>query len=112
MFVEEYLNKYAESLIKQTVGRGSIYKRLYEEILKRDEWLVRFFKGNMYCEIPEESVNFQNFISVCYFNISRVQFLGKTEKVAFVQWLKNGRKMSQNDMGTAHAIIRLLEEEL
>lgn len=112
LFVEEYLNKYAESLIKQTVGRGSIYKRLYEEILKRDEWLVRFFKGNMYCEIPEESVNFQNFISVCYFNISRVQFLEKTEKVAFVQWLKNGRKMSQNDMGTAHAIIRLLEEEL
>ena len=88
------------------------HKRLYEEILKRDEWLVRFFKGNMYCEIPEESVNFQNFISVCYFNISRVQFLEKTEKVAFVQWLKNGRKMSQNDMGTAHAIIRLLEEEL
>ena len=87
-------------------------RRLHEEILKRDEWLVRFFKGNMYCEIPEESVNFQNFISVCYFNISRVQFLEKTEKVAFVQWLKNGRKMSQNDMGTAHAIIRLLEEEL
>ena len=112
LFVEEYLNKYAESLIGQTVGRGSIYKRLYEEILKRDDWLVRFFKKNMYCKIQEGSVNFQNFISVCYFNISRVQFLERTEKIAFVQWLKNDRQMSQNDRGTVYAIIRLLEEEL
>ena len=54
LFVEEYLNKYAESLIKQTVGRGSIYKRLYEEILKRDEWLVRFFKESMIMEITKK----------------------------------------------------------
>lgn len=48
----------------------------------------------------------------CYFNISRVQFLERTEKIAFVQWLKNDRQMSQNDRGTVYAIIRLLEEEL
>lgn len=112
LFVEEYLDKYAESLIGQAVGRGSIYKRLYEEILKRDEWLARFFKGNMYYKIPEETINFQNFISVCYFNISRVQFLEKTEKIAFIKWLKNKREMRQNDMGTIYAIICLLEEEL
>ena len=110
--MEEYLDKYAESLIGQAVGRGSIYKRLYEEILKRDEWLARFFKGNMYYKIPEETINFQNFISVCYFNISRVQFLEKTEKIAFIKWLKNKREMRQNDMGTIYAIICLLEEEL
>lgn len=112
LFVDEYLNKYAENLIAQTVGRGSIYKHLYQEILKRDEWLIRFFKGNMYCKIPEESINFQNFISVCYFNISRVQFLEKADKIAFVKWLKNKTNMGQNDIGTAYAIIRLLEEEL
>ena len=106
------MDKYAESLIGQAVGRGSIYKRLYEEILKRDEWLARFFKGNMYYKIPEETINFQNFISVCYFNISRVQFLEKTEKISFIKWLKNKREMRQNDMGTIYAIICLLEEEL
>lgn len=111
LFVEEYLNKYAENLMEQTIGRGSIYKRLYEEILKRDEWLIRFFKGKMYYKIPEESVNFQNFISVCYFNISRVQFLEKIEKNNFIHWLKKQRKISPNDKGTIYAIISLLEEK-
>ena len=37
IFVDEYLNKYAITLVKQKVGRGSIYKRLYEELFKRDE---------------------------------------------------------------------------
>lgn len=111
IFVEKYLNQYAEILVEQTVGRGSIYKHLYEEIFKRDNWLIRFFKIRLYIKIPEESVNFQNFISVCYFNISRLYLLGRKEKILFVQWLKQERKISQKDEGTVQAIICLLEEE-
>lgn len=109
IFVETYLDQYAEILIGQNVGRGSIYKRLYEEILKRDEWMVRFFRKGLYNTIPENSVNFQNFISVCYFQISRIQVLTEKDKEVFIEWLKQERMMCLNDTGTVHAIIHLLE---
>lgn len=112
MFLESYLDQYAEILIKQTVGRGSIYKRLYEEILKRDDWLERFFKSELYCNIPEESVNFQNFISVCYFYISRIKLLETETKEVFIQWLGQERTMSIADIGTVRAIVRLLKGDL
>lgn len=109
VFVKEYLDQYAEILVGQTVGRGSIYKRLYEEILDRDDWLERFFVSRMYCKIPQRTVNFKNFISVCYFRISRLYVLNDQDKKCFIKWLKGLGGMEQDDYGTIGAIVRLLE---
>ena len=111
VFVKEYLEQYAEILVGKAVGRGSIYKRLYEEILDRDDWLERFFVSRMYQKIPRDSVNFKNFISVCYFHISRLYVLSDQNKNCFIKWLKEVDGIEKDDYGTIWAIIMLLEKK-
>lgn len=111
VFVERYLDEYAEFLIQQNTGRGSIYKRLYEEIFQRDKWLRKFFRNKLYRKIPCQTVNFKNFISVCYFSILRIRILGEDEKKMFIQWLQDEENMDIDDKGTARAIVQLLGEK-
>ena len=108
IFVDEYLNKYAITLVKQKVGRGSIYKRLYEELFKRDEWLEKFFAMELYRQIPQNTVNFKNFMSVCYFSVSRIKILNAHIKDNFVEWLNIISEGCMEEKGTVGAIIGLM----
>ena len=51
-YVDKYLDEYGLLLIKEYKGRGSVFKRLYTEIFKREEWKQRFFRKNLYTLIP------------------------------------------------------------
>ena len=108
IFVDEYLNKYVITLVKQKVGRGSIYKRLYEELFKRDEWLEKFFAMELYRQIPQNTVNFKNFMSVCYFSVSRIKILNAHIKDNFVEWLNIISEGCMEEKGTVGAIIGLM----
>lgn len=111
IFVDEYLNKYAITLVKQKVGRGSIYKRLYEELFKRDEWLEKFFAMELYRQIPQNTVNFKNFMSVCYFSEERlawyivVKLAPDEETITLEEVFLKG---TQNEKLT---LLKLMEEE-
>lgn len=108
IFVDEYLDRYADRLMCQKMGRGSIYKRLYEEMMERDKWLKRLFALSMYREIPLDSLNFKNFINTCYFKASRIRILSKEIRVEFAQWLRALNGMQTEDKGTARAVIQLI----
>ena len=108
VFVDEYLDRYADRLMRQKIGRGSIYKRLYEEMMEQDKWLKRLFALKMYREIPLDSINFKNFINTCYFKASRIRILSKEIRWEFVQWLSELNGMQTEDESTARAVMQLI----
>ena len=109
-----YLDKYGKELIAQKIGRGSIFKKLYMEIFKRDNWRTYFFKSSLYKNIPRGTVNFQNFISVCYFQYKHLIILDQDSRLMFRDWLESVRQekafASDEDVqSTISALINLLE---
>lgn len=111
IFVEQYLASYGEQLIQQKVGRGSIYNRLYHEIFIRDEWLDRFFLQKLYLKIPIDTVNFKNFISVCYFELPRILTLERELQIKFATWLKELNNLELEEESTARVIRKIICDE-
>lgn len=108
IFVEQYLNYYGEQLIQQKVGRGSIYSRLYHEIFEREKWMRKFFSKQLYRNIPLGTVNFGNFISMCYFGISKILLLQKEQQWEFVQWLMELQNLEIEEESTIRVIKKLI----
>lgn len=56
-FIEIYLSKYYKSIISSAVGRGSVFKKLYQYIFNTDKWLSKFLNEMLYKSIPSQSIN-------------------------------------------------------
>lgn len=108
-YVDKYLDEYGIKLIKEYRGRGSIFKRLYIEIFKREEWKQRFFRKQLYKLIPLKSVNFKNFISECYLNCSQLKELYSIEKEEFIIWLEGLTDLTIEEHGTISTICQYLK---
>ncbi|MDE7432875.1 MAG: hypothetical protein K2N34_13295, partial [Lachnospiraceae bacterium] len=108
IFVEQYLTFYGEQLIRQKIGRGSIYSRLYHEIFDREEWMRKFFSKQLYRNIPLGTVNFGNFISMCYFEISKILLLEQEQQGEFVEWLAGLQNLEIEEESTIRVIKKLI----
>ena len=108
-YVDKYLDEYGLLLIKEYKGRGSVFKRLYTEIFKREEWKQRFFRKNLYTLIPFNTVNFKNFISECYLNQSQLSVLDFEDMERFIAWLDKLTDLTMEEQGTVNAIRQLLQ---
>lgn len=107
-YVDKYLDEYGLSLIKESKGRGSIFKRLYIEIFKREDWRQRFFTKRLYTWIPSNTVNFKNFISECYLKCNQLAVLDSEDKDSFKVWLDGLTHLTMEEQGTVNAIYQLL----
>ena len=109
--MDKYIEKYALHLMKQSEGRGSIYQRLYREIVKRPSEMERVFKKQWYKCIPLKTVNFANFISVCYFSKNEISMLDRETKSMFITWLKEIEDCADEYMATIGAIITIIGKD-
>ncbi|MGF2053977.1 reverse transcriptase domain-containing protein [Vagococcus fluvialis] len=110
-FVNLYIDKFFNDLVASDYGRGSIFKRLYELIFSDLKLLNRFINEKKYQDIPVDTVNIYNFISVLFFKNSL--FKTSVSLIDYKALLDFFGKFKSSEIGNEGVeIILFLKKEL
>lgn len=69
LYTELYYNMHIQNICKTDLGRGSVFRKIYDYILQTDEIFTNFTQKNFFNTIPPKSLNYKNFISTLYLNV-------------------------------------------
>ena len=73
MYVENYYRRHAKDVFSSDIGRGSVFRKIYDYVFSNENVYDDFISKQYYRLIPLNSLNFKNFISLLYLRIQNKQ---------------------------------------
>lgn len=73
LYVENYYRRHALEVFSSDIGRGSVFRKIYDYVFSNEKIYDDFISKEYYRCIPLNSLNFKNFISLLYLRVQSKQ---------------------------------------
>lgn len=97
IYIEKYYYQHAKEFFSSEYGRGSIFRKIYDYVLSKEEIFNDFLSKKYYKFIPINSINFKNFISSLYLLIQHKKISEKSFFILREDYLKKLKDESIDD---------------
>ena len=98
-----YFCNYGNLIMKSRIGRGKSFRQFYTYVLKSSDRILKALMNGWFQDIPVDTINYSNFISILYYFIQWEMISEIDVKRIVVGYLSDG--VSYMDMSTEDEVL-------